>query len=932
MRAESTYIAVSANRASFVADSGLIQGSSTSGFRPFVAYASHKSVALWLQPLASAHSGAEQLIPTAFQSEITLLQAAHRSTRSTAEQSVAFLLAGSRTGELVILRPLSHAVWTQIGWPSATSKAHSATVTTAHVLEGDSLRGTFLAVTGSADGQLHIWRIHAPTSSDAADATWSVDLLQTIFTELEGALPLCAQLVAVPSVSADDSAAYLLALAVTKSYIQLWMHDPTPPAQSSSSSSQPYFSLALQLSGHEDWVRTLAFAHVSQSELILASGGQDNYVRLWRIARHTEAPHEETTAKNKSEDDDYIEKLMRKIELGDDDSHEGGAPSSGERPSNRISASVAAHGRAFAIGAGAERSFWVVTMDALLVGHDSWVTSLRWHPIVGQANGSRIQPAALLSTSADNSVIVWAPAATSPEIYVDLSSESAATSIWAPQQRFGELGSGSSLGFYGGLWTSPSSIDPDQIQAEKGSKSPFGIFCHAFNGATRLWAPSTGTSARRWSPKSAITGHLGPCKSLSWDPSGCMLLSCGSDRTTRLHARYRKEDGQGHHTWHELARPQTHGYNLNDISWIDQWSFASAAEEKVVRVFTAPASFIQTIRAVGGLDGALGDTTLPETAPVGASVPPLGLSNRAIYDESAPIVDGPSESGQPVGSATTSVAGVYTSPPNEDELHVSTLWPELDKLYGHGYELFSIGATQSGQSKGAPQNSFVASACKANTAEHAVIRIHDREQSWREVAQLPGHKLSITRIRFHPGGQGLQPNRLVLSSGRDRSWHLHQLCGADSTASSPIGGDWRTVASQQTHARIVWDCAWSQDGSMFATASRDKTVKVWSLLISAPDSEVSVEPLASVKLDASCTSIAFGPDNLAVGTERGDIVVLRPEDQTRRTWLSVLRVADAHSEAIQELAFRPRHGSDGLFIASAGDDGAVRIHELIDEQ
>jgi len=32
------------------------------------------------------------------------------------------------------------------------------------------------------------------------------------------------------------------------------------------------------------------------------------------------------------------------------------------------------------------------------------------------------------------------------------------------------------------------------------------------------------------------------------------------------------------------------------------------------------------------------------------------------------------------------------------------------------------------------------------------------------------------------------------------------------------------VAVDKSHARIIWDCAWAQEGDVFGTASRDKTV------------------------------------------------------------------------------------------------------------
>lgn len=52
-------------------------------------------------------------------------------------------------------------------------------------------------------------------------------------------------------------------------------------------------------------------------------------------------------------------------------------------------------------------------------------------------------------------------------------------------------------------------------------------------------------------------------------------------------------------------------------------------------------------------------------------------------------------------------------PPTEETLLQNTLWPETQKLYGHGYEVFSLAAS--------PDGKIVASACKSTTQEHAAI-------------------------------------------------------------------------------------------------------------------------------------------------------------------------------------------------------------------
>lgn len=54
-------------------------------------------------------------------------------------------------------------------------------------------------------------------------------------------------------------------------------------------------------------------------------------------------------------------------------------------------------------------------------------------------------------------------------------------------------------------------------------------------------------------------------------------------------------------------------------------------------------------------------------------------------------------------------------PPTEETLMQNTLWPEVQKLYGHGYEVFALAASADGE--------LLASACRATTAEHAAVLI-----------------------------------------------------------------------------------------------------------------------------------------------------------------------------------------------------------------
>jgi len=100
-------------------------------------------------------------------------------------------------------------------------------------------------------------------------------------------------------------------------------------------------------------------------------------------------------------------------------------------------------------------------------------------------------------------------------------------------------------------------------------------------------------------------------------------------------------------SWHEVGRPQVHGYELVGIVSLDPLRYVSVADEKVARVFAAPRGFVKALRELGVVDLEVDEVRLPgqaddmftqnsawnqENLPVSATVPPLGLSNKATSD------------------------------------------------------------------------------------------------------------------------------------------------------------------------------------------------------------------------------------------------------------------------------------------------------------
>lgn len=63
------------------------------------------------------------------------------------------------------------------------------------------------------------------------------------------------------------------------------------------------------------------------------------------------------------------------------------------------------------------------------------------------------------------------------------------------------------------------------------------------------------------------------------------------DQTTRIH-------GPISSVWHELGRPQVHGYDCLGAAFLETTKFVSISDEKVARVFEAPGSFVKELEVL----------------------------------------------------------------------------------------------------------------------------------------------------------------------------------------------------------------------------------------------------------------------------------------------------------------------------------------------
>ena len=90
----------------------------------------------------------------------------------------------------------------------------------------------------------------------------------------------------------------------------------------------------------------------------------------------------------------------------------------------------------------------------------------------------------------------------------------------------------------------------------------------------------------------------------------------------------------GGDSWHEVARPQVHGHNINCVTIVQgkgNHRFVSGADEKVARVFEAPLSFLKTLNHTTSQTFDFPDDLQGDIQVLGANMSALGLSQKPIY-------------------------------------------------------------------------------------------------------------------------------------------------------------------------------------------------------------------------------------------------------------------------------------------------------------
>jgi len=218
-----------------------------------------------------------------------------------------------------------------------------------------------------------------------------------------------------------------------------------------------------------------------------------------------------------------------------------------------------------------------------------------------------------------------------------------------------------------------------------------------------------------------------------------------------------------------------------------------------------------------------------------------------------------------------------------------------------------------------PSGNWLASGAKDNYAR--LWKIDAENNSFTCYAKFTGHAESIGAIALpRIGSSSSGVPKFLLTGSQDRTVKKWDIPQAGAAKKAP-----RVVYTRKAHDKDINSIDVSLDDTIFASASQDKTVKIWSLA----DGEV-LGVLRGHR--RGVWSVRFAPLSVnasMLGADKGGgVVVTGSADKTIRLWAladySCLKTFEGHTNSVLKTIWI--HG--GHRVASAGGEGLVKVWDI----